>query len=141
MIPSIRDGLQNELTESMWENCKQSLPGVQGIIEATMDDEGLLIEAFSLHDELQKVISRYEQVEAATESGGGMPNHDGSETQQHAEPDRKEANSSPHDENGIAVESREFAKVETTTEPSSELPRTVASEKDGVAGTKERVVE
>lgn len=62
--------LQEDLTMNMLDKCKQSQPAIKGIIESTTDDEGMLFEALYLHDELQQVISKYEQLEAAQESGG-----------------------------------------------------------------------
>lgn len=53
----------------MLEKCKQSLPVVQRIIETTSDDEVMLFDALNLLDELQLVISRYNEMTAAFESG------------------------------------------------------------------------
>lgn len=61
--------LQEDLTVSMLEKCKQSQPVIKGIIESTTDDEGMLVESLYIHDELQQVISKYEQLEAAENSG------------------------------------------------------------------------
>lgn len=63
--------LQNELTVSLLDKCKESLPEVQRIIERTTDDEGMLFEALNLHDELQLVISKYEEMDAAALESGG----------------------------------------------------------------------
>jgi hypothetical protein len=65
--------LQEDLTMNMLERCKQSQPAVKGIIESTTDDEGMLFEALYLHDELQQVISKYEQLEVTQKSGGQQP--------------------------------------------------------------------
>jgi hypothetical protein len=62
--------LQEDLTMNILEKCKQSQPAIKGIIESTTDDEGMLFEALYLHDELQQVISKYEQLEAAQKPGG-----------------------------------------------------------------------
>lgn len=62
--------LQEDLTMNMLEKCKQSQPAIKGIIESTTDDEGMLFEALYIHDELQQVISKYEQLEAAQKPGG-----------------------------------------------------------------------
>ncbi|KAF5482402.1 hypothetical protein F2P56_002977 [Juglans regia] len=62
--------LKEDLTISMLEKCKQSQPVIKDIIESTTDDEGMLVEALYLHDELQQVISKYEQLEAAENPGG-----------------------------------------------------------------------
>lgn len=58
---------------SMLEKCKESQPVIQRIIESTTDDEAMLFEALNLHDELQLVISRYEELEAAVQSGEPAP--------------------------------------------------------------------
>lgn len=58
--------LQDDLTVSMVEKCKLSQPVVQRIIESTMNDEGMLFEALYLHDELQQVLSKWEEMEAKT---------------------------------------------------------------------------
>ncbi|KAK3026155.1 hypothetical protein RJ639_040542 [Escallonia herrerae] len=60
--------IRDDLTVSLFEKCKQSLPVVQRIAESTTDDEIMLFEALNLHDELQEVISRCEQIEAAQAS-------------------------------------------------------------------------
>lgn len=60
--------LQDDLTISMLEKCKQSLPVVQRIIESTSDDEVMLFDALNLHDELQLAISRHSELAAASES-------------------------------------------------------------------------
>ncbi|RVW53556.1 TOM1-like protein 2 [Vitis vinifera] len=56
--------IKDDLTVSMVEKCKQSQPVVQRIVESTINDEGMLFEALYLHDELQQVISKYEEMEA-----------------------------------------------------------------------------
>ncbi|XP_057965622.1 TOM1-like protein 2 [Malania oleifera] len=57
--------MKDDLTVSMLEKCKQSLPVIQRIIESMGDDEGLLFEALNLHDELQQVISRCEELQTS----------------------------------------------------------------------------
>lgn len=64
--------LQEDLTVSMLEKCKQSLPVVQRIAESTNDDESMLFEALNLHDELRQVISRCDELEASLVSGGQL---------------------------------------------------------------------
>ncbi|KAG6437885.1 hypothetical protein SASPL_102816 [Salvia splendens] len=61
--------IKDDLTISMLENCKQSLPIVQRIIESTSDDEVMLFDALNLHEELQNVVSRHRELVAALESG------------------------------------------------------------------------
>lgn len=63
-------GLQEELTVSILEKCKQSQPVIKRIIERTTDDEAMLFEALNLHDELQQVVSKYEELEASQKSEG-----------------------------------------------------------------------
>ncbi|KAE8692189.1 Structural maintenance of chromosome 1 protein, putative isoform 1 [Hibiscus syriacus] len=60
-----RNSLEDELTESMLEKWKQSQPVIQMIIESTTDDDGVLFEALNLHDELQRVISKFEEQSAS----------------------------------------------------------------------------
>ena len=50
---------------SMVENCRESGPLMRRIIESTDNDETLLFEALSLYDELQQVLSKYEEVDLA----------------------------------------------------------------------------
>ncbi|XWS36434.1 hypothetical protein CRYUN_Cryun20dG0085800 [Craigia yunnanensis] len=61
--------IKDELTESMLEKCKQSQPVIKIIIEGTTDDDGILFEALNLNDDLQQVISKYEELEAGSKSG------------------------------------------------------------------------
>ncbi|XVF21576.1 hypothetical protein REPUB_Repub12eG0101500 [Reevesia pubescens] len=68
---------KDELTESMLEKCKQSQPVIQMIIESTTDDDGILFEALNLNDELQHVISKFEELEAGSKSGRQLIEHSG----------------------------------------------------------------
>ncbi|KAK4800451.1 hypothetical protein SAY86_020938 [Trapa natans] len=52
-----------ELSSSMVEKCKQSQPMIQGIIHTTINEECVLFEALSLNEELQQIISKFEQVD------------------------------------------------------------------------------
>ncbi|KAK4418399.1 TOM1-like protein 2 [Sesamum alatum] len=67
--------LKDDLTVSMLEKCKQSLPVVQRIIESTSDDEVMLFDALNLHDELQLIISRHGELAAASEPGQPKSNN------------------------------------------------------------------
>ena len=70
--------LQDELTESMLEKCKQSQPVIQMIVESTTDDDdGILFEALNLNDELQRVISKLEELEAGSMSGRQLTENSG----------------------------------------------------------------
>lgn len=57
---------KDDLMLSMVEKCKESEPMIQRVIESIGDDdESLLFEALSLHDELQQVLSKYHELDAA----------------------------------------------------------------------------
>lgn len=43
---------------------------IKGIIERTTDDEGMLFEALYLHDELEQIISKYEELEVSQKPEG-----------------------------------------------------------------------
>lgn len=60
--------VKDDLTISMLEKCKESLPIVQRVIETTSDDEVMLFDALNLHEELQLAISRHSELAAAMES-------------------------------------------------------------------------
>lgn len=53
---------QDDLTTTLFHQCRQSQFTVQRIIETAGDDEALLFEALSVNDEIQKVLSKYEDV-------------------------------------------------------------------------------
>ncbi|KAF6154784.1 hypothetical protein GIB67_032396 [Kingdonia uniflora] len=59
--------VKDDLTSNMMEKCKQSQPVLQRIIESAGDDDEMLFEAFNLHDELQRVISKFEEMAAAVQ--------------------------------------------------------------------------
>ncbi|KAI9399030.1 hypothetical protein POPTR_002G038000v4 [Populus trichocarpa] len=65
--------IKEDLTVSLLDKCKQSQPDIQRIIESTTDDEAMLFEALNLHDELQQVISQYEELEAGIKSREQLP--------------------------------------------------------------------
>ncbi|XP_054803221.1 TOM1-like protein 2 [Prosopis cineraria] len=60
--------LKEDVTVSLLEKCRQSLSVIKVIVESTADDEGTLFEALNLNDELQQVVSKYEESEAAQDS-------------------------------------------------------------------------
>ncbi|KAI5680088.1 hypothetical protein M9H77_01315 [Catharanthus roseus] len=91
--------MKNELTVSLYDKCKESQPVVKGIIESTTGDEGMLFEALSLHDELQLVISKCEEMEAALESGGMIEKQSDAGELQSEGSDNKEAKPSTQLEN------------------------------------------
>ncbi|XP_058101620.1 TOM1-like protein 2 [Magnolia sinica] len=57
--------MQDDLTLSMLDKCKESQPIIQRIIETTTDDEGMLFEALNLHEELQNILSMNAEIEDA----------------------------------------------------------------------------
>ncbi|XP_027351634.1 TOM1-like protein 2 [Abrus precatorius] len=65
--------LKEDLTVSLLEKCKESLSIIKGIVESTTNDEATLFEALYLNDELQQVVSKYEELEAAERSGAQQP--------------------------------------------------------------------
>ncbi|CAL5353623.1 unnamed protein product [Camellia sinensis] len=65
--------IKDDLTVSMLEKCRQSLPAIQMIVESTTDDEVMLFEALNLHDQLQQIISKYEKMKVALSSGMVVP--------------------------------------------------------------------
>lgn len=56
---------EDDLTMNMLDKCKESQPVVQRIVQSTTDDEGLLFEALNLNDELEKVISKFEEMQVS----------------------------------------------------------------------------
>ncbi|KAI4349390.1 hypothetical protein L6164_009982 [Bauhinia variegata] len=61
--------VKEDLTVSLLEKCRQSLPVIKGIVEGTTNDEEILFEALYLNDELQQIVSKYEDLESAQNSG------------------------------------------------------------------------
>ncbi|KAG8390505.1 hypothetical protein BUALT_Bualt01G0090300 [Buddleja alternifolia] len=56
-----QDALQDDLTITLLQQCRESQYTVQRIIETAGDNEALLFEALNLNDEIQKIISKYEE--------------------------------------------------------------------------------
>lgn len=52
----------NDLTMSILEKCKDVQPVIKRIIENTADDESMLFEAISLHDEIDVVLSKFGEI-------------------------------------------------------------------------------
>ncbi|KAK6120031.1 hypothetical protein DH2020_046161 [Rehmannia glutinosa] len=77
--------LKDDLTVSMLEKCKQSLPVVQRIIETTSEDEVMLFDALNIHDELQLIISRHGEL-AADENSERPKNHNEGENSRDSNP-------------------------------------------------------
>lgn len=55
--------LQDDLTATLVQQCRQSQTTVMRIIETAGDNEALLFEALNVNDEIQKVLSKYEGME------------------------------------------------------------------------------
>lgn len=60
--------LKEDLTLSLLDKCKQSLFLIKEIVESTANDEETLFEALYLNDELQQLVSKYEELEASQSS-------------------------------------------------------------------------
>lgn len=54
--------MQDDLTATLVQQCHQCQYTVQRIIETAGDNEAVLFEALNVNDEIQKVISKYEQL-------------------------------------------------------------------------------
>ncbi|XP_058766477.1 TOM1-like protein 2 [Vicia villosa] len=61
--------LKEELTLSLLDKCKQSLYVIKEIVQSTTNDEETLFEALYLNDELQQLVSKYEELEASQSLG------------------------------------------------------------------------
>lgn len=57
-----QDVLQDDLTTTLFQQCHQSQLTVQRIIETAGDNEAVLFEALNINDEIQKVLSKYEEL-------------------------------------------------------------------------------
>ena len=68
--------MQDDLMPSMVAKCKESQPVIQRIIESIGDDESMLFEALNVHDELQQVLSKYEQLQHADPPQHGQSHDD-----------------------------------------------------------------
>lgn len=62
-----QDALQDDLTSTLVQQCRQSQLTVQRMVETGGDDEALLFEALSVNDEIQKVLSKYEEMKKPNE--------------------------------------------------------------------------
>ncbi|CAL0311367.1 unnamed protein product [Lupinus luteus] len=61
-----QDVLQDDLTTTLVQQCRRSQATVLRIIETAGDNEALLFEALNVNDEIQKVLSKYEDLKAPT---------------------------------------------------------------------------
>ncbi|RDX59278.1 TOM1-like protein 1, partial [Mucuna pruriens] len=57
-----QDVLKDDLTSTLVQQCRQSQCTVHRIIETAGDNETLLCEALDVNDEIQKVLSKYEEL-------------------------------------------------------------------------------
>lgn len=62
-----QDALQDDLTLTLVQQCRQSQLTIQRMVETGGDDEALLFEALSVNDELQKALSKYEEMKKPSE--------------------------------------------------------------------------
>lgn len=96
---------KDELTISMLDECKESQPVLQRIVQSTTDNEGMLFEALNLNDELQKVISKFEEMQVSVKPEPDVPQECSSNDAHHTPPlvetldSRKPLESPPKEEN------------------------------------------
>ncbi|XVF30483.1 hypothetical protein REPUB_Repub16aG0061900 [Reevesia pubescens] len=57
-----QDALEDDLTTMLVQQCRHSQSTVLRIIETTGDNEALLFEALNVNDEIQKALSKYEEL-------------------------------------------------------------------------------
>ncbi|XP_010919989.1 TOM1-like protein 1 [Elaeis guineensis] len=57
-----QEALKDDLATTLLQQCRQCQNTIQRIIETAGDNEALLFEALNVNDELQKVISKYEEL-------------------------------------------------------------------------------
>ncbi|KAL5568248.1 hypothetical protein UlMin_024823 [Ulmus minor] len=57
-----QDALQDDLTITLVQQCRQSQSTVLRIIETAGDNEALLFEALNVNDEIQKVLTKYDEL-------------------------------------------------------------------------------
>ncbi|XVF42918.1 hypothetical protein PTKIN_Ptkin01aG0403800 [Pterospermum kingtungense] len=61
-----QDALEDDLTTTLVRQCRQSQSTVLRIIETAGDNEALLFEALNVNDEIQKALSKYEELKKPT---------------------------------------------------------------------------
>ncbi|GAV83649.1 VHS domain-containing protein/GAT domain-containing protein [Cephalotus follicularis] len=96
--------IKEELTVSLLDKCKQSQPVIQRLIESITDDEAMLFEALNLHEELQQVISRYEELEAVLKSGGHPENSEATKPSLPVEVGTHDKNKAADSPGGVSTE-------------------------------------
>ncbi|KAK7336872.1 hypothetical protein VNO77_17422 [Canavalia gladiata] len=128
--------LKEDITLSLLDKCKQSLSIIKEIVESTTNDEVILFEALYLNDELQQVVSKYEDLEAAQLSGAQQP--------QNADTAKNNAEAvQNHDEQPKIVKGDESEESQASQNldikklpQKSEIPEVNATEGDGHVETK-----
>lgn len=63
-----QDALKDELTTTLVEQCRQSQYTVQRMVERAGDNEALLFEALNVNDEIQHILSKFEEMTKAPTS-------------------------------------------------------------------------
>ncbi|RWW70975.1 hypothetical protein BHE74_00021319 [Ensete ventricosum] len=61
-LPVFEETYKDDLTTTLFQQCQQSQRTVQRIIETSGDNEAVLFEALNVNDELQKILSKYEEL-------------------------------------------------------------------------------
>ncbi|KAF6136429.1 hypothetical protein GIB67_042550 [Kingdonia uniflora] len=61
-----QDALKDDLTITLIQQCRQSQYTIQNIIETAGDNEALLFEALYMNDEIQKVLSKCEELKQSS---------------------------------------------------------------------------
>lgn len=106
--------VEDELTISMLDKCKESQPVIQRIVQSTSDDESMLFEALHLNDELQQVISKFEELLVNKRSDTVHP-------EEPKEPNSADARSLPLVEAPDVNKSTESSKAEIAKSAAADL--------------------
>lgn len=106
--------IEDDLTINMLDKCKESQPVLQRIVQSTNDDESLLFEALNLNDELQQVISKFEEMQVSRKPDMQQP-------EMPKEPQSSEAQSPPLVEAPDVNKSMETPKVEDAKSATPDL--------------------
>ncbi|KAG5043598.1 hypothetical protein AAZX31_03G145000 [Glycine max] len=123
--------LKEDLTVSLLDKCKQSLSIIKGIVESTTNDEATLFEALYLNDELQQIVSKYEELDAAQSSGAQQPQN--ADTDKHDAKAVQNPNEVPENEESEAAQNldRKLPQKSNTLEVNA-----TEGERDDLAETK-----
>ncbi|KAI5657395.1 hypothetical protein M9H77_26188 [Catharanthus roseus] len=62
-----QDALKDDLTTTLVQQCRESQYTVQRIVETAGDNEALLFEALNVNDEIQKVLTKFEDMKKPSE--------------------------------------------------------------------------